>query len=149
MSNGGDIFDALVTRITALLPGHRRMPDPYQPEENDDNFLVKSWGLAIGPTVVNTERFTSSVRSQALSFQLKISRQFFAKNHDVTKKAETEKDLLDDMEIFLDDVHKNNLGLTDTVAKVVGCDGVQSVKVERSDFRMITVNIVIEYFRRT
>lgn len=147
--NFSTIYDAYVTRIGTLLPDHKRLPNPYAIDENNELYLAKGWGLAVGPSVENTQRFVCAKKSLRVTLQLSITRKFYAVEHDAAKKADCDKLLMADFEEILDDAHANNLGVaTDNLTIATSALGINNVKPDKDLFRYLTVIITVEYFRQ-
>jgi hypothetical protein len=142
------IYDALITRLTALLPNHARLPNAYRLEENNERMLEQGWALAIAPAGTNTARHLSSGGgSISVGFQLALTRKAFATEANAAAFATTDKDLLADFQTVFDDSNNNNLGIDGTGVLVNGYSGVVPVDAERGTFRALLVNISVEYFR--
>jgi hypothetical protein len=149
MSDFSTIYDGWVSRIgTTLLPNHKRLPNPYDIAENNEIYLAQGWGLSVGPSGVNTQRFVCNKRSLQVTLQLSITRKFYAVEHDATKKASVDKQLMADFEAVFDDAHANNLGLDSNLTVVSGFFGIQNVKPEKDLFRALIANLAVEYFRQ-
>lgn len=147
MTNGADIFDAIVTRMATLLPSHHRIPNPYELSENNGRILEQGWGLGISPGGENTNRFSCATRSLRVTFQLSITRKFYATEHDAAAKAYADKLLLTDFETVLDDSWKNNMGLAG-LQLTPGFIGIVSIFTDKDLYRSLNSNLTVEYFRQ-
>lgn len=150
MTNGADIFDGIVTRMALLLPaasGYKRLPNPYELNENNGRILEQGWGLALTPGGENTARFSCATRSMRVTFQLALTRKFYALEHDAPAKANVDKLLLTDFETVFDDSWKNSLGV-DGLNVTSGFAGIQPVFVDKDLYRALLMNMTVEYFRQ-
>lgn len=146
MTDFATIYDAVVTRLGTLLPGHRRLIDAYELDVNPGSHLEKGWGLAIAGGD-NTQRFLSSTRSVAIALQVKITRRIYSVGGDALGAAAVDKLLIADFQTILDDAHQGNFGVRATVA--TGFGGVENIGFEKPDlFRAITINVNVEYIRQ-
>lgn len=152
MADFADIYNAFRDRLNLTLfpagSGWTRIPDPYNLEANNDQFLRQGWGLALTPAGSNTFRSLAKNRSIEVGIIVPIVRQYRATAHNITAKEDVEKALIADFEALIDDGHKNNFELSGVHSTVISYDGVEAVKPDREDFRAITANITLEYFRR-
>jgi hypothetical protein len=142
------IYDALVTVIgTTLLPNHKRLSNPYDLAQNNDQILERGWGLAVRAGT-NTNRQIGAKLSVSRDFDISLTRKFFAREFDAVKKASTEKDLLEDMQLIIDNMEENSaLDGGTYVVKYIGDSGIFNVRDSQDNFLAITVNVNIEYFR--
>lgn len=139
------IYDAMVTRISTILPNHVRLTNPYAISENNDRFLKQGWGLAIG-SGVNTEQLLSCQFTTDREFRVIISRQYYAREFDVTSKASTEKDLYEDLHLVVKDLQKHNtLNTGIYIVTYQGDDGIQNVFGERDVFLYILARVTVRY----
>ncbi len=139
------VFDALVTRITAILPQHLRLTNPYDLVQNKETFLKKGWGLGFGAGV-NSRRFNSLHFTTQRDFILTISRQYYAKESDIAAKATAEKELFEDLYLVSKDVQKHNT-LNDGLYIVTyqGDNGIQSVFSDKDVWLYIQVRLTVDY----
>ena len=148
MSDMATLFPLLVTRFAGLYPAHMRIPDPYDLPKNNGQILAQGWGISVTPGVENTGRFVCATRTIRVAFNLSLTRRYYAVEHDATKKALVDIQLLTDFETFIDDLHKNNLNLASTLALSPGAFGIQNVFAEDAPYRALIANFTVEYFRR-
>jgi len=47
MSNISTAYDAIQTRLVALLPSHARLTNPYQIDQNMERSLNKAYGVQV------------------------------------------------------------------------------------------------------
>ena len=144
------IYDALVTRLgTTLFSGHKRLSNPYNLAQNNDQVLEKGWGLAVREGE-NTNRLVGKNTTVRRSFDIVLTRKYFAREFDAAKKADAEKTLLEDLQILIDSAE----GDTDLVPasgkyvfRYLGDSGITQVKDDRDDFLAVVVSTSVEYFR--
>lgn len=140
------IYDALVTKAGTLLPSHFRIPNPYAVEANNIQFLDKGWGIQV-VSGVNTERHISCYLGVLRTINLVLTRRYFALDFDAAAKAVTEKDLLEDQFLFIEDLEREpTLGGLVAKLKYASDSGVQSIFVEGLPFYMIISSFELEYF---
>ena len=139
------VFDALVTRISTILPNHIRLTNPYDIAQNNERYLKQGWGLGLGPAV-NTRRFNSCQFTTQRDFILSITRQYYARESDVASKATTEKEIFEDLYLVSKDIQKHNT-LNDGLYIVTyqGDNGIQSVFSEKDVWLYVQVRITVDY----
>lgn len=141
------LYDSLVSSIGTLLPNHKRLSNPYALEQNNDQILEKGWGLAVRAGT-NTNRQIGCKLSVEREFEIHITRKYFAREFDVTKKASTEKDLLEDMQLIIDNMEENSsLSSGSYLVKYIGDSGIINVRDVQDAFLAITISVTVEYFR--
>lgn len=140
------IFDLLVTRIGTVLPNHTRLTNPYDLTQNNERFLKQGWALGFGPAV-NTKRLLSCQFSTQRDFVLSITRQYYAREFDITSKATTEKAILEDLYTLRLDLEKNST-LNDGVYIVTyeGDNGIQSVFSGKDVWLYTQIRLTVDYF---
>jgi len=146
MSEVSTVYDAMITRIGAVLTGHLRLSNPYKIEENSATLLRVGYGVGIGPAT-NTRRPMSGCASIQRTFIVSISRRYAALDSSGSAKATTEKQIMDDMFLLIKDFSENT-SLTNG-NRVVGFDsdnGINYVETESDRFMYTTANFSIEYF---
>jgi hypothetical protein len=146
MSNISTIYDALISRIEALLPNHQRLGNPYNISDNPDPYLVQGYGLALR-NAVNTERLLNCSVSIQRNFTLHLTRRFIANPNDADQKATTEKLLLEDLKTIAHDMEEN-FQLSDDVAyfKYVSDNGIDTVRDTQENYLVLSVELQCEYF---
>lgn len=148
MSNFSDLYDAVVTRIEAVLPNHARLVNPYAVESNPEGMLRQGWGLALAAGT-NTNRNLSCRLTFGRTFTVVLSRKFYAKESDVTSKASTEKELFEDLILLTRDFCDNSdlpgsLGLINYESD----GGVEQVFGEKDNFLVMRANFAVEHFEQ-
>ena len=149
MTDISTIYDALVTRLTALYPSHKRITNPYVLNNNNDQFLAQGWGLATRDAE-NTNRELSRRLSVRRNFDVVLTRRYFAKDLDLSKVNAAEKNLLEDLQLLIDSVEGTpDLSVTDGkyIVKYNFDSGITAAKDDRDDFLAIIANVSVEYFR--
>lgn len=146
MSKVSSIYDAIVTRVGTVLPNHRRLPNPYQIESNTEPSLKQGWGIQIGPGN-NPELLVSCQRSIDRDFVIVITRKFYGSDLNILDKASTEKDLMEDSILVINDFEKHPL-IQDYAAKAIWSSdqGIQFVFVPDKPFFKIEMTMTVTYF---
>lgn len=142
-------YDSIVSRIAALLPNHKRLRDPYNLEQNPDDFLKQGWGLSVGGGGLageNTKRFTGCIVTTRIYYQLAITRKSYALDLDPANKAITDKNLLEDARVIIEDVWKNNFNIEDSpLIEFRDFSGISPVRVDKNSYLYVTMNLGAEY----
>lgn len=147
MSKITTIYDALVTRLSAIYTSHFRLPNAYQVEQNPESWLLKGYALQVSPAT-NLNLKLSCQMSIARQFTVVLTREFKALDLDVTHKSTTEKDLLEDQYLLVKDFEKT---VTVNDPAVAGCifqgdSGILSVFPDKNNFLKLESIFTIRYF---
>lgn len=143
-------YDQIIARVAALLPNHKRLRDSYNLEQNPDDFLKLGWGLSVGGGGVageNSKRFTGCIITTRIFYQLAITRKNFALDLKPDDKAVTDKNLLEDARIVIEDIWKNNFNITGSPIIIFSdFSGISPVKTEKNSYLHVVLNFSAEYF---
>ena len=149
MTQISSIYDLLVTRLTTLYPSHKRLPHAYQIGQNPDTYLDKGWALAVRDGV-NSNRIVGCNLSVVRNFSVVLTRKFKSRELDPAKKSDTEKDLLEDLQILMDSLESNtvlDVSLGTHLVKYLGDSGIIQVREDQDSYLSIVVETSVEYFR--
>jgi hypothetical protein len=147
MTEISDIYNAIVTRVTAVLPNHFRLSNVFDLDQNNEQFLQIGWGLAFGPAE-NTERSVSCQISVRRDVSVHITRRVMARELDAVTKGDTDRLLLEDLQLVIDDMERNfTLATGKFNCKYTADTGIFAVHTEKERYIAITANVSIEYFR--
>lgn len=147
MSKISDVYDALVTRVSAVLPDHKRLSDPNNPEANPERDLRKGWGIAFGPAE-NTFGTLTNFLSVRRDFVIINTRKVEKRDTDTTGRATIEKQLFEDQKLVIADVEAEpTLGDSNAVCKAdySADSGIQFVHADKDNFLKLETVIQIEY----
>jgi hypothetical protein len=147
MSDISTAYDAMLTRLAALYPSHKRLENPYILDRNSDMLLNQGYGLAIGPAE-NTERFSSCQLSVRRDMIVSITRVVRANEFDIGKKDSAWKTVMEDQALLIADVEADpTLGSTEVVnAKYSTDSGIQPIFGDKDNFVSVVTVVSIEYF---
>jgi len=147
MSNISDAYDFFLARIKVVLPTHTEMPNPYKVDENNENFLKKGFGLAMG-SGENTTITLNNRRTFARNFIVPISRIVRGIESNVTAKQLVQKQLYEDQFLLIQDFELDTT-LNESAAvfstSYAGDDGIQFVFGEKDNFLLLETTFSIEY----
>lgn len=148
MSEVSTVYDALITRIEAVLTGHYRLSNAYKIEENPSTFLRIGYAVGIG-AATNSLRPTASNGCISIerTFPVTITRRYAALETNAAAKATTEKQILEDVLLLVKDFQSNtSLTNGNRVVKFVSDNGINYVETDTDKFMYTTADISIEYF---
>ena len=148
MSRISTIRDALVSKISTLLPNHTQFANAYSPEANPSKFLKQGFGVGIAEGN-NTNRIVGSVYTVERSFFFVLTRQLFGTDLAVSTKETLEKNLFEDQYLLLKDFHGDEkLGTTNIIARTnyVSDSGILLNITGDMKFLQLTSTMTIEYF---
>lgn len=143
-----DIYDALHTRVVALLPDHTRLSNPYFLEQNNALDLRQGYGIAVR-SGFNTNRQVGCQLSVERTFDIRITRKYYAREFDAVAKSETYKDILEDLQLVIDEFEKYPTLAADynPVIKYISDTGINNIFIEKDNFNEITATYTVEYFK--
>lgn len=146
MSDISTVYDAIITRVEAVLTSHKRLSNPYKPDENSEKVLNKGYGVRFGPGV-NTNRQFNKL-SVERTFGIVLTRRVYATEQAASKKASTEKSLFEDQKLILEDIEGDPTLGTSVVVKAAYTEdsGLEFVFVEKDNFLSLESIITVEYF---
>lgn len=146
MSKPVDIYDHLITRLGAVLSTHARLPNPYKPDENAEAFLVKGYGLKIGPGTNTQRTMTCGKIFEERNFTIVLSRKYFAREDDAANKAVAERELMNDSWLVKNEIEKDpTLGGKSANAYFVSDTGTNYVFSDKDRFLLNELTVSIEY----
>ena len=150
MSDISDAYDALVTRLGAVLPTHKRLYDAYSIEENSERALVKGYAVGFGAGE-NTFRSFSCQLSVKRDFSVTLTRRVIAREGATTKRADAEKLLFEDQKLVIADIEGDpSLGNSSVIAKAdwVSDNGLEFVHGDKDNYLKLESTVSIEYFEQ-
>lgn len=150
MSAVSDIYDAMVTRLTGLYATHSRLAHPYAPELDIEPSLKKGWGLKVLPAR-NDNREVGCKISATRQWSVVFTRKVYSKDMDATSQASTEKDLLEDARLLINDVQQNvylsSVSFNPNV-KYVSDNGIEFLFVDEKPFYKIEVLLEVQWWEQ-
>lgn len=145
MSKVSTVYDAMITRITALLPNHARLGNPYAPASNASLFLKQGYGVKIGPAR-DTNRIISNQKIIAREYTVVVTRKFLALENAPETKATTEKQLLEDAYLLVKDFETNTtINETAVMTSYTSDGGIEFIDKEKDHFLIVETVFTVEY----
>lgn len=137
------VYDSVVDNIELALPNHKRLYNPYSPEDNDKHRLTKGWGLRVGEDANINDVSCSIFLDQ--SIQIVVTRLFRGVETDVSRKASVEKALQEDKLELIKRVCNNEV--TDAAGLgYVGNNGTEFVRgTDRDNYLMLVLSFTLKY----
>jgi hypothetical protein len=147
MSKISTIHDYLVTLVSTQLPSYTELPNPYIPEENNELYLSKGFGVAVGAGQ-DRNRVVSCKLTWQRDFQVVLTNQITATDHDITQRQTVTKAILEDHYTLIDAIYKDTgLGGNAAKAEVFADSGLQFLTVGETDrYFVIILDVLVEYF---
>jgi hypothetical protein len=103
MSDISTLYDAVHSRIQTILPTHKRLSDPYLFTKNTDSEKRKGYGVRIGSgEKINPNQLSCDLILRQTMIVV-LTRMVQGRETDSDKKAETEKQLLEDLFLIVKD----------------------------------------------
>lgn len=141
-------YEALVSLLETTFPSgsdYFRLPNPYKPEENSERYLLKGWGIAIGPSN-NSNRFAACKYSVNRGITIILTRKYHATESDVDSKETTEKALLEDQNTLIESLESDSsINGATMYSRYVSDGGIEYVRNDTDMFLMIRTQVELEY----
>lgn len=145
MSKISQIHAALIARLEAVLPNYKRLPNPYDIEDNNELYLSKGFGVAVGPGV-RTDRLVSCQKSFERTFSILMTNQITTTDHNITANETIQKNILEDHFLVFSDLEKEtSLSALTIKSEVDSDDGLEFVNTEAARYYLIQINVICEY----
>lgn len=149
MSIISNAYDAFVTRIETVLDtvtnGYTRLPNPYKPEENNDLFLKKGYGITMGAGS-NTNRTVNCKFSVQRTTTIVLTRLYEAREDDAVAKAAVEKLLFEDQYALINDFEQDiSINGQTMYTRWESDGGIEYVSGETDRFLMLRTTFLLEY----
>jgi hypothetical protein len=148
MSKITDCLDAIEARLAAILPDHKIMPDPIDPEQNPETILTKAYGLR-SISGINTKKQMSCQMSSKEIFEIILTRKFYGTEQNRAAKESVRNQLLEDGVLIRHDTElATTLNDSENVIKFEWQEHRGVVKLFGGDkpFLMHVLSFELEYF---
>jgi len=146
MSKASTTYDALIARIEAVLPSHKRLPKPYRIDQNSERFLKQGFAVQI-LTGSNTGKQISCNLILAREFLVILTRRDFGRQLQRDHKEVTEKELLEDLFLVIKDV-ENSPGLDSPdviTTDYVNDTGIVNIFADKENYLQMGAILRIQY----
>lgn len=145
-TNVSNVYNAMVVIIEAQLTAYKKLPNPYDPEENSSLRLKKGYGLAFGAGV-NTNRYMNCKIAVDRQFSILLVRQVSKSDHDITGHATLEKSMLEDEFLLIKAFEQDpTLGGVAVKTRFVGDTGIEFLEGDRNKYLVLEMELGSEYF---
>ena len=145
MSKISQIHDALLARLSSVLPSYRQLTNPYDLEDNNELYLTKGYGVAVAPGN-RTDRMISCQRSWLRTFNVVLTNQITSTDHNITANTAIQKSLLEDhFQVFSDLEKETTLSALTLRSQVESDGGIEFLDIETARFFIMQLNISCEY----
>lgn len=147
MSKITTLYDDFIARIVAVLPNHLRLSDPYLFQKNTDSEKRQGFGLRFGPGNHTGNNLSCDILLQQ-EFTLVLTRISQGRELESAKKAEAEKQLMEDLFLVISDV-ENSPQLSDPQVVVFGAyvshGGIEFIQGDRDDLLKVEAQFSFRY----
>lgn len=147
MSKVSDSYDAFKARVSAVLPSHFVLPNPYAPEQNSENALRVGQGVKFMGGL-NSNRSLSCQLSIRRQIEVVITRKYYGSELMTANKTTVEKALLEDQYLVINEVEKDPTNALSSVvvqARFESDSGIEFVFNDDKPFLMIRTIFALEY----
>lgn len=145
MSKITQIHEALLARLAAVLPSYRRLANPYDIEDNNELYMTKGYGVAVG-SGTRTDRLISCQKSWERSFTVILINQITTTDHNIAANDDIQRNLLEDhFAVFSDLEKETTLSQIAIRSQVESDDGIEFVDLETARYYVIQLSVLTEY----
>ena len=131
---------------TTLDVDYVELQNAFDLEDNDELSLIKGWAIVPGPGE-NTHRLVGCKQSKRRQFGIPLVRLLTATDHDIDRKGDIIKELLEDAHIISNEFEKDsNLGGNTAQELHIGSSQIEYLEGERDKFLVIVVTLSCEFF---
>lgn len=145
MTKISNVYDAILTELTAVFPNKIRIPNAYAPEQNPVQFLRDSWGLKVDPAEPTQRDFT--VYSRFRNFTIILTREVIKTDIQTAQMDTAVKAMLEDLNTlqkeFLGPDQFNTASNID-IANVGAFTGIEFFIFEKSNFITSEISFSIQ-----
>lgn len=139
------IYDAIVDVIEAELTTHKRLPNPYEVEENTYLHLNKAFGVGIG-SGFDTQRYVGCLVTWEQSYNIVLVRRIVTTENNTAKREVIEKDILEDFDGLRKAFYlANTLSGNAIKSTVIAHGGINLIDGENMKFLALEMNLIVEY----
>ena len=147
MSNASTMKTQIDAKLVATLSGYTKIPDPYDPEENNILYLKKGYGIAYGPGQ-NLSRYATCRRTYQTEISILLVNQITTTDHNTAAREAIENSLMNDADALKYAIELDP-DLNGNSAKTVYLDdsGIEYIKSDRARFYAVQINFTCEYHK--
>ena len=145
MSKISLIYDALVARCDSVLTDYSQLPNPYDIEANNELFLSKGFGVAVGAGL-RTDRLISCQKSWERTFSVILTNQITTTEHNIDANETIQKSILEDHFALFSDLEKETTLSQITIrSQVEADDGLEFVDLDDARYYAMQITVLTEY----
>ena len=146
MNTVAKIHQFYLDRIAEALPYHRRLSNPYKPEENPNIILRQGFGVTIG-SASTAKRTNQPMLTINRTFSVVLTREYVAREDDGPAKAVVEKNLMLDAAAIAAEIEANwSMDGLILRSRFTGDTGIEYVTTETDRFLKTVIDFEVEYF---
>lgn len=140
-----NVYDGLVTLVTAALPTHKKLANPYMVEANPSVVLKNGYGIKIG-AAENTQRFCGSHHSTRRSLSVVLTAEMAAVEANATQWRSAELGLMEEAQTIIKAIASNpTLGGYAANTDWTNDGGIEFVDGDRTRYLTIEITFSTEY----
>lgn len=145
MSKITTIHDTLIALLSSTLSSeYKQLPNPYLIEDNNELYLTKGFGVAVGAGV-RTDRLINCSSSWERTFNLILVNQITTTQHNIDTRQTIAKNLLEDhYKVFIELEKETTLSSVTIKSQVDNDTGLQFLS-ELNSYYFIETTITCEY----
>lgn len=146
MSKISTIHDNLLALISTNLGSeYKKLPNPYIIDDNNELYLTKGYGLAIGPGA-RTDRLVSCRQSWQRDFTLYLTQQITTTDHNTDDRETIIKAMLEDHFTLFDALESDStLSGSAIRAQMESDSGITILDLESARYLLLEIDVIAEY----
>lgn len=147
MSKITTVYDDFITLIESSLPEHKRLSDPYLLVKNTDAAKRKGYGLKYGAGELQPANSMSCDILLRRDFIVVLSRLVYGRESEPSRKAETEKALMEDLFTLVSSIESDpTMGSTAVLASgYINDNGIEFLSIDSDNVMMIQAIFNVRY----
>lgn len=147
MSKISQIHDAIVSIVATQLSNYKKLPNPYFAQDNNELYLSKGFGVAVGAGN-RTDRLLSCQFSWQRNFTLVLTQLVGTTEHNTSQREVIVKSLLEDHTKVIEAIEKDSsLNGLCIRSEVFSDTGVQFLEGNSGRYFLIEIDIITEYLK--
>lgn len=147
MSKISQIHDAILSLVAGELPTYKKLPNPYFIADNNELYLTKGYGVAVG-SGSRTDRLLSCQFSWQRNFTIVLSNLVTTTDHNTTQREALVKGMLEDHTLVIEALEKDAAlsGLC-IKAEVFSDSGIQYLAGTTGRYFILEIDVTTEYLK--
>lgn len=147
MSKISQIHDALITLVSGQLTTYKKLPNPYFIQDNNELYLTKGFGVAVGGGS-RTDRLISCQFSWQRDFSIILTQLVATTDSNTSQRETIVKNMLEDHTLVIEALERD-ASLTGLCIKAEAFSdtGIQYLEGATGRYFLIEIDVITEYLK--